>query len=199
MYAPAATTRSRARQATWTNSSTAIRAAAIGLTDEQARIRPCRSALSIGGLIEHATYGMRGATTRLTERPRDPADVDVAAFEAHESSFVARPTTRSAVDALAAFDGRVAYLAAVVATDPGAPTAEPPAPWHGIYDARVRERPPLPAAPDRGDGSPRWPRRHHPEQIDGVAVPAIVLSEAGAPANDFFQPYVPAAGTIGAR
>jgi hypothetical protein len=35
------------------------------------------------------------------------------------------------------------------------------------------------------------------EQIDGVAIPRIVLSAAGAPANDFFQPYVPAAGTIG--
>ena len=44
----------------------AIRAAAIGLTDEQVRERPCRSALSIGGLIKHATYGMRGATARLT-------------------------------------------------------------------------------------------------------------------------------------
>ena len=50
---------------------TAIRAAAIGLTDEQARMRPCRSALSIGGLIKHATYVMRGATARLAgERAR---------------------------------------------------------------------------------------------------------------------------------
>ena len=36
------------------------------------------------------------------------------------------------------------------------------------------------------------------EQIDGVSVPAIVLSQGGAQANDFFQPYVPAPGTIGA-
>ena len=35
------------------------------------------------------------------------------------------------------------------------------------------------------------------EQIDGMAVPAIMLSEDGAPANDFFQPYVAAPGTIG--
>ena len=35
------------------------------------------------------------------------------------------------------------------------------------------------------------------EQIDGVAVPAIMLTEAGMPANDFFQPYVPAPGTVG--
>ena len=37
------------------------------------------------------------------------------------------------------------------------------------------------------------------EQIDSVAVPAIVLSQAGATANDFFQPYVPGPGTIGAQ
>jgi hypothetical protein len=35
------------------------------------------------------------------------------------------------------------------------------------------------------------------EQVDGVSVPQIVISQAGAPANDFFQPYVPAPGTIG--
>ena len=50
----------------------AIRAAAIGLTDEQAREQPCRSALSIGGLIKHAIHGMRGATERLTRPRRRP-------------------------------------------------------------------------------------------------------------------------------
>ena len=34
------------------------------------------------------------------------------------------------------------------------------------------------------------------EQIDGVAVPALVLTLAGAPANDFFQPYEAAPGTL---
>ena len=36
------------------------------------------------------------------------------------------------------------------------------------------------------------------EQIDGMAVPSIMLSESGAPANDFFQPYVAPPGTLGA-
>ena len=36
------------------------------------------------------------------------------------------------------------------------------------------------------------------EELDGVSVPRIVLSLEGAPANEFFEPYVPAAGTIGA-
>ena len=37
----------------------AIRAAAYGLTEDQARQTPCRSALSIGGLVKHATSVMR--------------------------------------------------------------------------------------------------------------------------------------------
>jgi Protein of unknown function (DUF664) len=177
----------------------AIRAAAIGLTEEQARMRPCRSELSIGGLIKHATYGMRGATTRLTSEHATPREIDEAAFAAHEASL-SLGDDESAADAIAEFDtARVAYLAAVAATDPAAPTLEPPAPWHGIHDARP--------------ANARYYLLHQieemarhaghadiiREQIDGVAVPAIVLSEDGAPANDFFQPYVPAAGTIGAR
>jgi hypothetical protein len=35
------------------------------------------------------------------------------------------------------------------------------------------------------------------EQLDGVAVPALVLTLEGMPANKFFQPYVPVPGTIG--
>ena len=35
------------------------------------------------------------------------------------------------------------------------------------------------------------------EQLDGVAVPSLVMTLEGMPANDFFQPYVPAPGTIG--
>ena len=47
----------------------AIRASAIGLTEEQRRACvPCRSALSIGGLIKHTTYVIVGATSRLSER-----------------------------------------------------------------------------------------------------------------------------------
>ena len=49
----------------------ALRASIIGLTEEQARgATPCRSVLSIGGLIKHATYGMRGALERLDGRGR---------------------------------------------------------------------------------------------------------------------------------
>ncbi len=177
----------------------ALRAAAVGLTDEQARMRPCRSALSIGGLLKHVTHGMRGATDRLTSGVARTTPLDAAAFEAYESGF-SLTADETAAGVLAEFDAvRVAYLAAVAATDPGASTTEPPSPWFGIFDARpanaryylvhqIEEM-------ARHAGHADIIR----EQLDGVAVPQIVLSEAGAPANDFFQPYVAAPGTLGAR
>ena len=58
---------------------TAIRSALLGLTEEQARATPCGSALSVGGLVKHAAYCMRGALDRLTgdvtEQPLDAAAV----------------------------------------------------------------------------------------------------------------------------
>jgi hypothetical protein len=177
---------------------TAIRSAAVGLTDEQARMQPCRSALSIGGLLKHATYGMRGAAERLTGGAVR-SEIDEAAFAAYMGSF-ALTDDETASGVLDEFDrARTEYLAAVVATDPDGPTVEPPSPWHGIYDARpanaryylvhqIEEM-------ARHAGHADIIR----EQIDGMAVPAIVLSEEGAPGNDYFQPYVPAPGTLGAR
>jgi hypothetical protein len=177
---------------------TAIRSAAVGLTDEQARLRPCRSALSIGGLLKHATYGMRGASARLTGAGAR-TEIDEAAFAAYLGSF-ALGDDETAAGALQEFDrARTDYLAAVAATDPGSPTVEPPSPWHGIHDARpanaryylvhqIEEM-------ARHAGHADILR----EQIDGMAVPAIVLSEEGTPGNDYFQPYVPGPGTLGAR
>lgn len=176
----------------------AIRSAAVGLTDEQARARPCRSALSIGGLLKHVSYGMRGATARLTAG-EVRTEIDEAGFAAYMGSF-ALGDDETAAGALDEFDNaRTAYLAAVAATDPDSPTMEPPSPWHGIYDARpanaryylvhqIEEM-------ARHAGHADIIR----EQIDGMAVPAIVLSEEGAQGNDYFQPYVPAPGTLGVR
>jgi hypothetical protein len=177
---------------------TAIRSAAVGLTDEQAQLRPCRSALSIGGLLKHATYGMRGASARLTGAGAR-TEIDEAAFAAYLGSF-ALGDDETAAGALQEFDrARTDYLAAVAATDPDSPTVEPPSPWHGIHDARpanaryylvhqIEEM-------ARHAGHADILR----EQIDGMAVPAIVLSEEGTPGNDYFQPYVPGPGTLGAR
>lgn len=177
----------------------AIRASAIGLTEEQARLQPCRSTLSIGGLLKHVTYGMRGATARLADPGAAPPAVDDTAFAAYTGSFTLTDDETVAA-AMADFDdARAAYLAAVAATDPGVEITEPPSPWFGIFDARpanaryylvhqIEEM-------ARHAGHADIIR----EQIDGMAVPGIVLSQDGMPANDFFQPYMAAPGTIGAE
>jgi hypothetical protein len=91
---------------------------------------------------------------------------------------------------------RAELLAAVAATDPARETMEPPAPWHGIFDARpIHARYYLVHLIEecaRHAGHADIIR----EQIDGMAVPALVLTLAGAEANDFFQPYRPAPDTL---
>ena len=93
----------------------------------------------------------------------------------------------------------LAYLSAFAAVDPSASTTEPPSPWFGIFDARpANSRYYLVHQIEEMARHAGHADIIH-EQIDGMAVPAIMLSEAGTPANDFFEPYVPAPGTIGAR
>ena len=173
----------------------AIRACLLGLTEEQARSRPCRSALSPAGLVKHVTRVVTRTAQTLTGWSDAAAELD---FAAHASSFVLdHDETAAAV--LARFDEvRPAYLAAVAATDPDARALTPPAPWDGIDDERpVRRRYQLVHQIEelaRHAGHADIIR----EQIDGVAVPALVLTEEGAATNEFFTPYVPAPGTIGA-
>ncbi|BBG02661.1 MULTISPECIES: mycothiol transferase [Pseudonocardia] len=174
---------------------TAIRAAAFGLTEQQARETPCRSALSVGGIIKHAAHIMRGAlqrwTTEVAEQP-----VDAAAFAAFTDSFTVRED-ETVAGTIKDFDElRIQLLAAIAATDPAADAMAPPAPWHGIFDAR-----PIHARHHLVHLVEEWARHagHADiirEQIDGVSVPSLVLTLAGAPANDFFQPYQPAPGTL---
>lgn len=175
----------------------ALRASAIGLTDEQVRMRPCRSALSIGGLLKHATFVMQGALARLAGPESSMPAFDEAGYATYMASF-ALADDETALGALTAFDSvRVDYLAALAATDPSGATIEPPSPWFGIYDARpalgryylVHQVEEL----ARHAGHADIIR----EQIDGVMVPQIVATEAGMAANDFFEPYVPPPGTIG--
>lgn len=176
---------------------TALRAATLGLTEEQARTRPCRSALSVGGLIKHVTQGMEGGVTRLRDRDASmPLDED--AYAAYQAGF-ALTDDETMTDVLAAFDAaRAEYLAAIAATDPDDELIEPPQPWNGIFDPRPAKA--------------RYYLLHQieemarhaghadilREQLDAMAVPALVMTVEGRPANDFFQPYEPAPGTIGA-
>ena len=167
----------------------AIRSAAHGLTEHQARQTPCRSALSIGGLVKHATYVMRQREGKAANPGAMP---DQAAYALFMGSFTLGDDETLA-GALEAFDdASAAYLADVRATDPGADTTAPPAPWYGVYGPT--------------DSVQRFALVHHVEelarhaghadiireQIDGASAPSLLMAVEGREGNDFIQPWTPA-------
>lgn len=177
----------------------ALRATAYGLTEQQARETPCRSALSIGGLVKHATYVMQG---RDRQKANPGAMPDAAAVALFMSSF-ALGGGETLAGALEAFDGvRTVYLADVRSTDPGADMTAPPAPWDGIYTPTGSVQ--------------RFVLVHHVEelarhaghadiireQIDGATAASLLMAVEGREGNDFVQPWTPArqeqAGATGA-
>ena len=166
-----------------------IRAAAHGLTEEQARTTPCRSTLSVGGLVKHVTYVLQG---RLS-LPDDPAAMpDEAGYALFMGSFVlAADETLAGV--LTEFDAAHAtFLAGVRATDPGADVTAPPAPWDGIYapTASVQRYELLHLLEElaRHAGHADIVR----EQVDGATAAPLLMAVEGREGNDFVQPWVPA-------
>jgi hypothetical protein len=166
----------------------AIRAAAYGLTEQQARETPCRSALSIGGLVKHATYVM----TQRDRRKADPAAMpDEAGFALVKGSFaLADDDTLAGI--IEAFDeARKRYLADVRGTDPGADVISPPAPWDGVYGPT--------------DSVQRFALVHHieefarhaghadiiREQLDGADAASLLMAVEGREGNAFVQPWTP--------
>lgn len=162
----------------------AVRTAAHGLTDEQARRRPCRSELSVGGVVKHVTWVMR-------QRGQDRV-MDEAGFAAFSDSFVLRDD-ETLDGALAAFDEvREAYLADVRTTDPAAAMTEPAAPWDGRYEPTpsVQRYALLHLVEElaRHAGHADVLR----EEIDGAQAASLHLAVVGAPGNDFVRPWEPA-------
>lgn len=173
----------------------AIRAAALGLTEEQARETPCRGTLSVAGIIKHVVYGLQGTVRALTS-DADPQTLDESAFAAYSASFVlGEDETMAGV--LAELDElRPQFLAAMTAADPDQDAVAPPAPWAGVNEPQpIKLRYNLVHQIEelaRHAGHIDIIR----EELDGMSVPALVLTRAGAPANAFFQPYQPQPGTI---
>lgn len=169
-----------------------LRASAYGLDEEQARVQPCRSALSIGGLIKHATYVLR-----QRERQDPNAPIDAAAAARFMGSF-ALTDEETLESTLEAFDAaREAYLADVRAADPGAPLTVPPAPWNGVY---------VPT-----ESVERFALLHHVEefarhaghadiireQLDGADAMSLLMAVEGREGNDYVQPWTPPAAQLG--
>ncbi|WP_152353809.1 DinB family protein [Brachybacterium subflavum] len=195
MYAPAQDTEVDGLVGYIDSQLDALRASLHGLTEEQAHATPCRSALSVGALVKHAIYVMRGASGRLTAGPRlDPLTQE--GYEKFADSTVLGED-ESAAALLPVFDAvRENYLAALRATDPEAPSQEAPAPWFGITEPTpILQRYYLVHQVEelaRHAGHAEIIR----EQIDGVTIPTILMSLAGQDANAFFSPYAAPAGTI---
>jgi hypothetical protein len=173
----------------------ALRASVYGLTEAQARETPCRSTLSLAALVKHAAHGMRGYTERALG---DAKPLDGQAFSAYMGSL-AVAEDESVIGILGEFDAaREAFFATLQNLDPDADVTEPPAPWQGVFDEH-----PAKARFDLVHVVEEFARHagHADiirEQLDGMAVPTLVMTLEGVPANEFFQPYEPTAGTIGA-
>jgi hypothetical protein len=165
-----------------------IRAAAYGLTDEQAHQTPCRSRLSIGGIVKHATYVMEG---RTGARGAAGAAPDASAIARFMGSF-ALTADETLEGALEAFDAvRADYLADVRATDPAAAVTVPPAPWDGLFEPTASVE--------------RFSLVHHVEefarhaghadiireQLDGADAASLLMAVEGREGNAFVQPWTP--------
>jgi uncharacterized damage-inducible protein DinB len=166
-----------------------LRNAAYGLTDEQARLTPSASSLSIGGLVKHVAEMERGWIDMVAERERGGSTEDQAS--AYEDNFRLGPDETLA-DALAALDQVEAETADVVArVDLDRPVPVPKGvPWF----------------PDDVDAwSVRWILLHLVEEIarhaghadivresiDGATMYELMAAAEGWPATDWLQPWEP--------
>jgi uncharacterized damage-inducible protein DinB len=165
-----------------------LRLTAYGLSDEQARAVPSRSALSVGGLIKHVAYTEQGWIDTVLQRTRD-ASTD-AAEAAYDDNFRLGPDETLA-SVLAFYDDVAAETAAVIAAiddlDQAVPV--PDAPWY----------------PDDLDAwSVRWVLLHLIEEtsrhaghadilrecLDGATAMPLMAAAEGWPASPWLQPWV---------
>ncbi|MFZ0161701.1 MAG: DUF664 domain-containing protein [Kineosporiaceae bacterium] len=171
----------------------ALRNSAFGLSEEQARLTPCRSTLSIGGLLKHATYVCEGRARRRAIAAGRAALEDFGDPVAGFLGSFALTETETLADILEAFDtARQRYLDDVRGTDPDARVMEPPAPWYGRTEPT--------------ETAERYALVHHVEelarhaghadiireQIDGATAASLAAAVDGRPANPFVTPWQPA-------
>ncbi len=168
----------------------AVRTAAHGLTEDEARRTPTRSDLSIGGILKHLStvwsiWQRREACAR-GERGWELTEAD---YEQFYGGFALSNEETLAL-ALADYDAATAALVdAVTTSDPGEETLEAPAPWFGRFE-------PTPVTFRvvalhlveefaRHAGHADIIR----EQLDGALAAQLVMAVRHIPGNDFMQPW----------
>jgi uncharacterized damage-inducible protein DinB len=165
-----------------------IRNAAYGLTDEQARLTPCASALSIGGLVKHVCAMERSWLDRVQQRSGPSREEGQAAYG---DDFRFR-TDETLIDVLARFDEVAKETEAVVnAID---------------LDQAVPVPRGVPWFPDDVEAwSVRWVLLHLVEEIarhaghadiireaiDGATMYELMAAAEGWPATDWLRPWTP--------
>jgi hypothetical protein len=114
-----------------------LRTTADGLTDDQARLRPTASALTVGGLIKHVASTEQGWTSFMAGAGLPGSDVEVdwtnpdpAVVAAYQDGFTLLPHETLA-GVLAGYEAVAAATDELVATLPDLDAAYPlpPAPW----------------------------------------------------------------------
>lgn len=162
----------------------AVRFAAFGLTDEEARRTPTAGALSIGGLVKHVAAMERGWMDNVLQRTRSAED-EVA----YDRGFtLAEDETLAGVLADLEAAGRETEAVVAGIADLGQAVPVPDAPWF---------------PKDVDAWSVRWVLLHLIEEvarhaghadivresIDGATCFELLAAAEGWPATDWLQPW----------
>ncbi|MEO5663473.1 MAG: DUF664 domain-containing protein [Nocardioides sp.] len=173
----------------------AVRTAAFGLTEEEARQSPARSDLSLGGILKHLSHSwsswQRREAAERGERGWELTEADYADFY---GSF-ALTADETLTQVLEQYDAATAGLVdAVGSMDPGADALQAPAPWFGQFEpTRVTKRMlalHLIEEFARHAGHADVVR----EQLDGALAGQLTMAVNNIPGNDFIQPWERTAG-----
>ena len=176
--------------ATLRTQAAAVRNAAHGLTEEEARLAPARSDLSIGGILKHLvvswTSWQRREAQNRGDRGWELTDEDFADF--YGSFALTDAETLEGI--LETYDDATRRLVeAVEASDPDAEELAPPQPWFGQHEPTpITKRVHLLAIVEefaRHAGHADIIR----EQLDGAKAAELALAVMGLPGNDFVKPW----------
>lgn len=171
-----------------------LRLTAYGLTDEQARMKPLTSRLSVGGLIKHVALTERSWIDLVTQRQRVQADGLSEAEQEYDAGFELGPN-ESLESVLRLYDEVAAETTAAIATvtDLGQPVPVPKGvPWF---------------PQDVEFWSVRWVLLHLIEEtarhaghadiireaVDGATAFPLMAAAEGWPSTPWLQPWQPAA------
>src|SRR5580700_7549980 len=150
----------------------AVRYACFGLTDEQARVAPAASPLSLGGLVKHLAWGERTWLARIEGRAL-PGDTDPSAVMAEYMGTFQLTAEETLAGVLAS------YATSAAQTDAGARAA-----------AGLDRKVPLPLIEEtaRHAGHADLLR----EALDGGLSGPLMAAAEGWPADGWVTPWRPA-------